>query len=130
MGSMEAVEEDSVGENEEGSDEETKFAEPEAKIDMLEALEWDVDSFNGLEYYSSPDTDYSSDEEQPYPDMEKANKHYRIYKRQIIESKSLAYFITTRASSHRLAWNLMKRLLVKGKIWCMSVSKNIINIRI
>ncbi|EOA21754.1 hypothetical protein CARUB_v10002211mg [Capsella rubella] len=23
----------------------------------------------------------------PYPDMEKANKHYRIYKRQIIESK-------------------------------------------
>lgn len=34
----------------------------EAEFDMLMAPEWDVDSFEGLEYYSSPDSDVSSDE--------------------------------------------------------------------
>ncbi|KAG7553085.1 Cystatin-related plant [Arabidopsis thaliana x Arabidopsis arenosa] len=76
-------EEQSVGENEEGSDEESKMDEPEAKFDIYVN---DVDSFEGLEYYSSSDLELSSDE-QPYSDMEKANKHYHIYKRQIIESK-------------------------------------------
>ncbi|CAL9233120.1 unnamed protein product [Arabidopsis halleri] len=65
-------EEDSVGESERStnesedtSDEEAKMEEPEAKFDMMKAPEWD----------------------QPYSNMEKANKHYHIYKRQIIESK-------------------------------------------
>ncbi|CAE6138148.1 unnamed protein product [Arabidopsis arenosa] len=42
-------EEQSVGENEEGSDEEAKMDEPEAKFDMLMAPEWDVDSFEALD---------------------------------------------------------------------------------
>ncbi|EFH49026.1 hypothetical protein ARALYDRAFT_352473 [Arabidopsis lyrata subsp. lyrata] len=58
-------EEQNVGENEEGSDEESKMDEPEAIFDML--MMWTASK--------------------PYSDMEKANKHYHIYKRQIIESK-------------------------------------------
>ncbi|EOA21586.1 hypothetical protein CARUB_v10001998mg [Capsella rubella] len=101
---QEEEEEANVGENEEegSDDEEVIYAEPEAEIDMLEVPEWDVDSFDGLEYYSSPDTDYSSGDEMPYPDMEKANKHYRIYKRQIIESKvcSVEFVEVVRGNFH------------------------------
>ncbi|XP_010431194.1 PREDICTED: uncharacterized protein LOC104715488 [Camelina sativa] len=58
--------------------------EPEARIDYLKAPEWDVDSFDGLEYYSSPEPILSSDEELF---TEEEMEHYRIFKRQMIESK-------------------------------------------
>lgn len=77
----EVEEEESDAEIEEGSDGESKYYEPEPEIDMLKPPEWDVDSFDGLEYYSSSETEPSSD------DDEEAIEHTRIYKRQIIESK-------------------------------------------
>ncbi|CAE6138113.1 unnamed protein product [Arabidopsis arenosa] len=54
--------------------------------DIIMAPEWDVDSFDGLEYYSSPEAQLSSDE-QPLSDEEEALENYRIVKRQLIESK-------------------------------------------
>ncbi|CAL9233117.1 unnamed protein product [Arabidopsis halleri] len=54
--------------------------------DIIKAPEWDVDSFDGLEYYSSPEAQLSSDE-QPLSDEEEALENYRIVKRQLIESK-------------------------------------------
>ncbi|KAL1188355.1 hypothetical protein V5N11_031730 [Cardamine amara subsp. amara] len=74
--------EESDCEIEEGGDGKAKIEEGEAKFDMLMAPEWDVDSFDGLEYYSSDDEPLSEDE-----DEEEAMEHTRIYKRQIIESK-------------------------------------------
>ncbi|KAL1188347.1 hypothetical protein V5N11_031722 [Cardamine amara subsp. amara] len=75
-------EEESDGENEEeGGDGKAKI---EAKYDILKAPEWDVDSFDGLEYYSSPDPILSSDDER-YD--EESLEHTRIYKRHMIESK-------------------------------------------
>ncbi|CAD5327039.1 unnamed protein product [Arabidopsis thaliana] len=53
-------------------------------IDYLKVLEWDVDSFDGLEDYSSPEVLFSSDEE---PFSEEAVQHYCLFKRQMIESK-------------------------------------------
>jgi len=47
-------------------------------------LEWDVDSFDGLEDYSSLEVLFSSDEE---PFSEEAVQHYCLFKRQMIESK-------------------------------------------
>ncbi|KAL1188354.1 hypothetical protein V5N11_031729 [Cardamine amara subsp. amara] len=70
-------------EEEEESDGENEEIE-EAKIDILMAPEWDVDSFDGLEYYSSPDPILSSDDE---PIDEESLEHTRIYKRQMIQSK-------------------------------------------
>jgi len=47
-------EEESNGEKEEGSDGKAKIEEPKAKTDYyFKVPEWDVDSFDGLEYYSS-----------------------------------------------------------------------------
>ncbi|KAG7557737.1 Cystatin-related plant [Arabidopsis suecica] len=81
----EEEEEESDGENEEPSDPKAKIEEPKAETDYyLKVPEWDVDSFNGLEYYSSPEAILSSDEE-PLP--EEGLEHYRIFKRQMIESK-------------------------------------------
>ncbi|EFH49025.1 predicted protein [Arabidopsis lyrata subsp. lyrata] len=54
--------------------------------DIIKVPEWDVDSFDGLEYYSSPEAQLSSDE-QPLSDEEEALDNYRIVKRQLIESK-------------------------------------------
>uniref|UniRef100_A0A1J3J3C9 Uncharacterized protein n=1 Tax=Noccaea caerulescens TaxID=107243 RepID=A0A1J3J3C9_NOCCA len=80
----ELEEEESDGEIEQGSDEKPKIEEPEAEIpQMLKAPEWDVDSFDGLEYYSSPEIVLSSS----YSDEEEAEEHYRIAKRQLIDSK-------------------------------------------
>ncbi|CAA7047007.1 unnamed protein product [Microthlaspi erraticum] len=77
-------EEESDGETEEDSDEKPKIEEPEAEIpEVLQAPEWDVDSFDGLEYYSSPEILLSSS----YSDEEEAEEHYRIAKRQLIDSK-------------------------------------------
>lgn len=76
---------ESDGENEEGSDGKAKIEEPKVEEDYyLKVPDWDVDSFNGLEYCSSPEPILSSDDE---PLSEEAMEHYRIYKRQIIESK-------------------------------------------
>lgn len=85
----EKEEEETGGENEEGSDEKSKIDEPvaEPEIDMLKPPEWDVDNFDVLEYYSSPELDSSSD------DDEVAMEHTRIYKRQIIESKVGPFFL-------------------------------------
>ncbi|KFK24214.1 hypothetical protein AALP_AAs66070U000100, partial [Arabis alpina] len=77
------AETDPKEEEEEESDgeiEECRYYVPEPKIDMLKPPEWDVDSFDGVEYYSSEQGPSSDDDEV-------AIEHYRIYKRQIIESK-------------------------------------------
>ncbi|EOA19281.1 hypothetical protein CARUB_v10001944mg [Capsella rubella] len=76
-------EEESDGENEE-EEKETKIEERKGGIDYLKVPEWDVDSFDGLEYYSSPEVLFSSDEE---PFSEESIQHYRIFKHQMIDSK-------------------------------------------
>ncbi|XP_010431182.1 PREDICTED: uncharacterized protein LOC104715475 [Camelina sativa] len=83
----EEEEEEESDEEEEGvGDGRAKIEEePEARIDYLKAPEWDVDSFDGLEYYSSPEPILSSSDEEFFP--EEARQHYRIFKRQMIESK-------------------------------------------
>ncbi|VYS61736.1 unnamed protein product [Arabidopsis thaliana] len=78
----EEEEEESDGEREEGK---AKIEEREGGgIDYLKVLEWDVDSFDGLEDYSSPEVLFSSDEE---PFSEEVVQHYCLFKRQMIESK-------------------------------------------
>lgn len=72
------------GEIEQGSDEKPKIEEPEADVpEILQAPEWDVDSFDGLEYYSSAEEELSS----PLSDEDVAVAHYNIDKRQLIDSK-------------------------------------------
>lgn len=56
------------------------------ETDPMAEPAWDVDSFEDEKYYSSPETDLPSDE-QPYDKTENAREHYRIYKRQLIDSK-------------------------------------------
>uniref|UniRef100_A0A1J3HAW5 Uncharacterized protein n=1 Tax=Noccaea caerulescens TaxID=107243 RepID=A0A1J3HAW5_NOCCA len=81
-------------EEEEEEEEEIEGATEERIVELSESdetdpmavPEWDVDSFDGLEYYSSPEPELSSDE-QPYENMENAHEHYRIFKRQLIDSK-------------------------------------------
>ncbi|CAH8273281.1 unnamed protein product [Arabidopsis lyrata] len=78
----EEEEEESDGEIEEGK---AKVEERKAGgIDYLKVPEWDVDSFDGLEYYSSPEVLFSSEDE---PFSEESIQHYRLFKRQMIESK-------------------------------------------
>ncbi|VVB07132.1 unnamed protein product [Arabis nemorensis] len=68
------------GEESDGEVEECRDYEPEPKIDWLKPPDWDVESFDGVEYYSS-DVVLSSD------DDELVIEHNRVCKRQIIESK-------------------------------------------
>lgn len=69
---------------EQGSDEKPKIDEAEAEIpEILQAPEWDVDSFDGLEYYSSAEEELSS----PLSDEDVAVEHYNIDKRHLIDSK-------------------------------------------
>ncbi|KAG7553077.1 Cystatin-related plant [Arabidopsis thaliana x Arabidopsis arenosa] len=78
----EEEEEESDGEIEEGK---AKIEERKAGgIDYLKVPEWDVDSFDGLDYYSSPEVLFSSEDE---PFSEEAIQHYRLFKRQMIGSK-------------------------------------------
>ncbi|CAA7047008.1 unnamed protein product [Microthlaspi erraticum] len=77
-------EEESDGEIEQGSDEKPKTDDPEDEIlEILQAPEWDVDSFDGLEYYSSAEEELSS----PLSDEDVAVEHYNMDKRQLINSK-------------------------------------------
>ncbi|XP_019085181.1 PREDICTED: uncharacterized protein LOC104747524 [Camelina sativa] len=72
---------------EEGSDGKVKIEErrdTKADNDILKAPEWDVDSFDGLEYYSSSDP---ASNEQLSSDELEALKNYNIVKRQLIDSK-------------------------------------------
>ncbi|XP_010424631.1 PREDICTED: myb-like protein V [Camelina sativa] len=66
----EEVEEEESDEEEEGVDDgRAKIEEePKARIDYLKAPEWDVDSFDGLEYYSSPEPILSSSDEEFFPE--------------------------------------------------------------
>ncbi|XP_010422446.1 PREDICTED: uncharacterized protein LOC104707720 [Camelina sativa] len=69
------------------SDGKVKIEEPRdtrADDDILKAPEWDVDSFDGLEYYSSSDP--ASDEQLSSDELE-ALENYNIVKRQLIDSK-------------------------------------------
>ncbi|EOA21965.1 hypothetical protein CARUB_v10002464mg [Capsella rubella] len=79
-----------LDEIEEGSDA-TKVVKIEERNtadddDMLEPPEWDVDSFDDVEYYSSADPSLSSGEELSSVEVE-ALKNYNIVKRQVIDSK-------------------------------------------
>ncbi|CAH8390735.1 unnamed protein product [Eruca vesicaria subsp. sativa] len=67
--------------DEEYEEEEDEWEESE-KPDILQAPEWDVDSFDGVEYYSSPDVQLST-----LSDEEEAIHDYNIIKRQLIDSK-------------------------------------------
>ncbi|XP_010431209.1 PREDICTED: glutamic acid-rich protein-like [Camelina sativa] len=129
-GEEEEEEEEESDEEEEGVDDGRGKTEeePKAIIDCLEAPEWDVDSFDGLEYYSSPEVLFSSEDE---PFSEESKEHYRIFKRQMIESKeftgilSLGPLITTE-ELNQWAWS-GKRLRIKTfaaslKSWSIFVS--------
>ncbi|KAF3546638.1 hypothetical protein DY000_02001999 [Brassica cretica] len=66
-------------------EEEDEWEESDGEIsesEMLQAPEWDVDSFDGVEYYSSPDVQLST-----LSDEEEAIEDYNIIKRQLIDSK-------------------------------------------
>ncbi|XP_013623643.1 PREDICTED: uncharacterized protein LOC106329511 [Brassica oleracea var. oleracea] len=70
---------------EEEEEEEDEWEESDGEIsesEMLQAPEWDVDSFDGVEYYSSPDVQLST-----LSDEEEAIEDYNIIKRQLIDSK-------------------------------------------
>ncbi|KAJ0262203.1 hypothetical protein HA466_0051760 [Hirschfeldia incana] len=69
----------------EEEEDEDEWDESDVEItqpDILEAPEWDVDSFDGVEYCSSPDVQLST-----LSDEEEAIHDYNIAKRQLIDSK-------------------------------------------
>ncbi|CAN8308533.1 unnamed protein product [Cochlearia groenlandica] len=60
----------------------------EAEFDIVtEPPEWDVDSFDGLDYVSSSSPTESLLSDEKYSEDEEAMESYRFSKRQIIESK-------------------------------------------
>ncbi|CAH2071763.1 unnamed protein product [Thlaspi arvense] len=97
-------EEESDGEIDEARVERARAKEREAEKALLDPPEWDVDSFDDLKYYSSPESNLSSDE-QPYENMENAKEHYRIYKRQLIDSKGFKVDPGLRPSDRYLGIN-------------------------
>ncbi|CAN8308536.1 unnamed protein product [Cochlearia groenlandica] len=90
-------EEEEEEEEEEISDEKPKTE----RVPVLQAPEWDVDSFDGLEYVSSSEMDILSSDKMSDDDEVMAS--YRFIKRQLIESKG--FYIDP---SHKL------RCLYKG----------------
>ncbi|KAL0710846.1 hypothetical protein Bca4012_017824 [Brassica carinata] len=74
----EEYEEEEEQEEEEWDESDVEISEAE----MLQAPEWDVDSFDGVEYCSSPDVQLST-----LSDEEEAIADYNINKRELIDSK-------------------------------------------